>query len=106
MVEETGEPGENHQLRLHRKFEELLDGVLEGKDVGVLWSYVVEETGEPGENHQLRLHRKFEELQEGFSKARMLVFCGHTWWRKLENPGKTTNLGQTTTTLPHADTGI
>ena len=26
--------------------------VLEGADVGVLWSYVVEETGEPGENHQ------------------------------------------------------
>ena len=26
--------------------------VLEGADVGVLWSYVVEETGEPGENHR------------------------------------------------------
>ena len=25
--------------------------ILEGADVGVLWSYVVEETGEPGENH-------------------------------------------------------
>ena len=26
--------------------------VLEGTDVGVLWSYVMEETGEHGENHQ------------------------------------------------------
>ena len=26
--------------------------VLEGADVGVLWSYVVEKTGEPGENHR------------------------------------------------------
>ena len=26
--------------------------VLEGADVGVLWSYMVEETGEPGENHR------------------------------------------------------
>ena len=26
--------------------------VLEGTDVGVLWSYMVEETGEPGENHR------------------------------------------------------
>ena len=26
--------------------------ILEGADVGVLWSYVVEETGEPGENHR------------------------------------------------------
>ena len=36
----------------------------------------------------------------------MLAFCGHTWWRKPENPGKTTDLGRATTTLPHADTGI
>ena len=26
--------------------------VLEGADVGILWSYMVEETGEPGENHR------------------------------------------------------
>ena len=26
--------------------------VLEGADVGVMWSNVVEETGEPGENHR------------------------------------------------------
>ena len=43
---------------------------------------------------------------DAISKARMLAFCGHTWWRKLKNPGKTTDLGRATTTLPHADTGI
>ena len=36
----------------------------------------------------------------------MLAFCGHTWWKKPENPGKTTDLGRATTTLPHADTEI
>ena len=36
----------------------------------------------------------------------MLAFCGHASWRKPENPGKTTDLGRATTTLPHADTRI
>ena len=36
----------------------------------------------------------------------MLALCGHTWWRKPAKPGKTTDLGQATTTLPHADTRI
>ena len=47
-----------------------------------------------------------KELINAFSKARMLAFCGHTWWRKPENQGKTTDLGRATTTLPHADTGF
>ena len=29
----------------------------------------------------------------------VLAFCGHTWWGKLENPGKTTDLGRATTIL-------
>ena len=36
----------------------------------------------------------------------MLAFCDHTWWRKPENSGKTTDLRRATTTLPHDDTGI
>ena len=32
----------------------------------------------------------------------MLALCGQTWWRKPENPGKTTEPGRATTTLPHA----
>ena len=38
--------------------------------------------------------------------AWMLAFCGHTWWRKVENPRKTTDFGRAITSLPHADTGI
>ena len=34
----------------------------------------------------------------------MLAFCGHTWWRKPENPGETTDFRRATTTLPHAGT--
>ena len=41
-----------------------------------------------------------------FLKARMLALCGPTWWRKPENPGKTTEPGRATTTLPHALTRI
>ena len=41
-----------------------------------------------------------------FSNTRMLASCGHTWWRKPENPGKITDLGRATTSLLHADTGI
>ena len=36
----------------------------------------------------------------------MLALCGPTWWRKPENPGKTTEPGRATTTLPHALTRI
>ena len=36
----------------------------------------------------------------------MLALCGQTWWRKPENPGKTTEPGRATTTLPHALTRI
>ena len=25
---------------------------------------------------------------DAFSKAWMLAFCGHTWWRKPKNPGE------------------
>ena len=32
----------------------------------------------------------------------MLAFCSHTWWRKLEYPGKTTEHGWATTILSHA----
>ena len=35
----------------------------------------------------------------------MFAVCGLTWWRKLEYPEKTTDIGRATTTLPHADTG-
>ena len=35
----------------------------------------------------------------------IMVFCGLTWWKKLEYPEETIDLGQATTTLPHADTG-
>ena len=53
------------------------------------------------------LHRNLKELIDAFLKARLLALCGHTWWRKPENPGKTIDLGRKTTTiLPHADTGI
>lgn len=33
----------------------------------------------------------------------MLAFYGLTWWRKRENPQKTTDVGWAATTLPHAD---
>ena len=36
----------------------------------------------------------------------MLALCGQTWWRKPENPGKTTEPGRATITLPHALTRI
>ena len=49
---------------------------------------------------------KLKELKNAFTKARTLAFCGHTWWRKPGIPRKTTDLVRTTTTLPHADTGI
>ena len=29
----------------------------------------------------------------------MLAYCGQMWWKKSENPRKTTDLGQATTTL-------
>ena len=35
-----------------RKAQRTYIRVLEGADVGVLWSYLVEETGEPGVNHR------------------------------------------------------
>ena len=46
------------------------------------------------------------ELIYAFLKARMLALCGQTWWRKPENPGKTTEPGPATTTLTHALTTI
>ena len=54
----------------------------------------------------LQLHRKLIELIDTFLKARMLASCGQTWWRKPENPEKTTDLGLATTTLSHALTRI
>ena len=31
----------------------------------------------------------------------MLAFCGHPWWRKLNNPGENIDLGRPTTNLQY-----
>lgn len=49
--------------------------------------------------------QKAQQLINTFSKVRMLVSCVRTWWRKLENLEKTTDLGWVTTTLPHVSAG-
>ena len=41
-----------------------------------------------------------------FLKVLMFGLCGYMWWKKPKNPGKTTNLGQLTTPLPHTLTWI
>ena len=35
----------------------------------------------------------------------MFAFCGLTWWNKPEYPAEPPDLGEATTTLPHAITG-
>ena len=54
----------------------------------------------------LRLHRTLMELISlRVFDGWMLAFCGLTWWKKPEYLVETTDLGQATTTLPHADAG-
>ena len=41
-----------------------------------------------------RLHRKLKELINALSNARLLAYCGLTFWGELEYPEETTNLGR------------
>ena len=52
----------------------------------------------------ISITQKAHRTYRPFSKVPMFTFCGLTSWKKLEYPEETTDLGQVTTTLPHADT--
>ena len=49
-----------------------------------------------------RLHRKLAKLIDALLKARVLSFCGVSWWKKPQYQEVTANLEREITTLPHA----